>query len=48
MSRTILQVFEDYQKSRMTFVQTISELAVRPQNIETLHSAGVIGLLSHY
>ena len=45
MSRTILQVFEDYQKSRMTFVQTISELAVRPQNIDTLHSAGVIGLL---
>lgn len=45
MSRSILQVFEDYQKSRMTFVQTIAELAVRPQNIDTLHSAGVIGLL---
>ena len=45
MSRTILQVFEDNQKSRMSFVQTIAELAVRPQNIDTLHSAGVIGLL---
>jgi len=45
MSRAVLQPFEEYQKSRITFVQTIAELATRPQNIEALHSAGVMGLL---
>ncbi|KAM4606253.1 sperm-associated antigen 6 [Polymixia lowei] len=43
--RQILQVFEQYQKSRMQFVQTVAELATRPQNIETLQSAGVMSLL---
>ena len=33
-------VFEQYQKSRTTFVQTVAELASRPQNIETLQNAG--------
>ena len=28
------QVFENYQQARTTFVQTIAELAHRPQNIE--------------
>jgi HEAT repeat protein len=45
MSRAVLQPFEEYQKSRITFVQTIAELATRPQNIEALHSAGVMQLL---
>lgn len=45
MSRAVLQPFEEYQKSRITFVQTIAELATRPQNIEALHSAGVMSLL---
>ena len=35
MSRTILQVFEDYQKSKMSFVQTIAEIDVGPKNIDT-------------
>uniref|UniRef100_A0A3P9IF58 Sperm associated antigen 6 n=2 Tax=Oryzias latipes TaxID=8090 RepID=A0A3P9IF58_ORYLA len=43
--RQIIQVFEQYQKSRMQFVQTISDLAARPQNIEILHNAGVMSLL---
>lgn len=30
-SRSVLQVFEKYQKDRVTFVQTIAELATRPQ-----------------
>ena len=44
-SRAVLQVFEDYQASRTTFVQTVAELAVRPQNIEALQNAGVMSLL---
>ena len=44
-SRAILQVFENYQQARTTFVQTIAELASRPQNIEALQNAGVMALL---
>eukprot|EP00899_Mesostigma_viride_P026677 jgi/Mesvir1/7194/Mv19022-RA.1 len=44
-SRAVLQVFEQYQKSRVSFVQTVAELATRPQNIEALQSAGVMALL---
>ena len=40
MSRAVLAPFESYQKSRVTFVQTVAELATRPQNIEALQSAG--------
>lgn len=40
MSRSVVQVFEDYQKARAHFVQTLADLAQRPQNIETLHAAG--------
>jgi HEAT repeat protein len=45
MSKAILKPFEDYQKARFTFVQSIADLAQRPQNILALHSAGVIQLL---
>ena len=38
-------VFEQYQKARTQFVQTVAELASRPQNIETLQNAGVMSLL---
>ena len=30
--RAVLQVFENYQKARVNFVQTVAELATRPQN----------------
>lgn len=30
-TRAVLQVFEKYQKDRVTFVQTVAELATRPQ-----------------
>lgn len=43
--RQILQVFEQYQKARTQFVQTVAELASRSQNIETLQNAGVMALL---
>lgn len=43
--RQILQVFEQYQKARTQFVQTIAEQASRPQNIEILQNAGVMALL---
>ena len=31
-TRAVLQVFEKYQKDRVAFVQTVAELATRPQN----------------
>uniref|UniRef100_H3CRT2 Sperm associated antigen 6 n=1 Tax=Tetraodon nigroviridis TaxID=99883 RepID=H3CRT2_TETNG len=43
--RQIAQVFEQYQKSRVQFVQTVATLSTRPQNVEILHSAGVMPLL---
>lgn len=44
-TRSILHVLETYQKSRIAFVQTIAELATKPQNVEVLHNAGVMQLL---
>jgi hypothetical protein len=38
-------VFEQYQKARLAFVQSVADLATRPQNIETLQNAGVMALL---
>ncbi|KAK2859371.1 hypothetical protein Q5P01_003991 [Channa striata] len=43
--RQIIQVFEQYQKSRIQFVQSVADLAARPQNIEILREAGVISML---
>jgi len=36
----IIAVFEQYQKARTQFVQTVADLASRPQNTETLQNAG--------
>src|SRR6185312_1057606 len=36
---------EQYQQSRTQFVQTVAELAHRPQNIEALQNADVMALL---
>ncbi|XP_022904975.1 sperm-associated antigen 6-like [Onthophagus taurus] len=44
-SRSILQVFDQYQKARIAFVQTVADLAIRPQNVEILNQARVIDLL---
>ncbi|XP_058496194.1 sperm-associated antigen 6-like [Solea solea] len=43
--RQIIQVFQEYQKSRLHFVQTVADLASRPQNIEILHNAGAMAML---
>ncbi|KAM6900740.1 sperm-associated antigen 6 [Xenentodon cancila] len=43
--RQIIQVFEQYQKSRMQFVQSVADLASRPQNIDLLQNAGVLCIL---
>ena len=48
MSRAVLAPFEAYQKSRVTFVQTVAELATRPQNIEALQSAGKLLISSSH
>lgn len=42
MSRTVFQIFETYQQARTSFVQTVAELAHRPQNIDALTNAGVM------
>lgn len=39
------KVFEQYQRARTQFVQTVAELASRPGNIETLQNVGVMSLL---
>jgi len=44
-TRAVLSVFEKYQKDRLLFVQTVSDLASRESNIEALQSAGVLALL---
>uniref|UniRef100_UPI00358EB31A sperm-associated antigen 6-like n=1 Tax=Myxine glutinosa TaxID=7769 RepID=UPI00358EB31A len=43
--RQLLQVLEEYLKGRMHFVQTMSELASRPQNMKMLKNANVTALL---
>ena len=45
MSRSVLQPFDEYQKARVKFVQTVAELSTRPQNIDALQKAGVMALL---
>lgn len=44
-ARTILQVFDQYQKARLHFVQTVADLASRSSNVECLQAAGVLELL---
>ena len=38
MSRELLRPFEEYQKARINFVQTIADLASKSQNIEALNA----------
>ncbi|XP_012283580.1 sperm-associated antigen 6, partial [Orussus abietinus] len=38
-------VFSQYQKARITFVQTVADLASRPHNVECLERAGALDLL---
>lgn len=45
MSASLLQIFEQYQKARVQFVQAVAEAATRPQNIDTMQNAGVMQLL---
>lgn len=40
-----MQIFKEYQQARVSFVQAVSEHAVRPQNIPYLQNAGVMALL---
>ncbi|XP_044763953.1 sperm-associated antigen 6-like [Coccinella septempunctata] len=43
--KAIVQVFENYQKARITFVQQIADLALRPQNVDVLDSGNILDLL---
>lgn len=43
-TRSILQIFDQYQKARVAFVQTVADLAMRPQNVEILIDARVLGM----
>ncbi|EPY36710.1 axoneme central apparatus protein [Angomonas deanei] len=44
-NRQIIQTFDEYQKSRVKFVQTVADLASKPQHIDALQQAGVMQLL---
>ncbi|XP_006624170.1 sperm-associated antigen 6-like isoform X2 [Apis dorsata] len=44
-ARSILQVFDQYQKARLLFVQSIADFASKPNTIECLEAAGVLDLL---
>ena len=45
MSASLLQVFEAYQKARVSFVTAVAEAATRPQNVDVMQHAGVMQLL---
>ena len=45
MSRAVLKVFEQYQKARIQFVQTVAEYARYRQNIDALQSASKTTIL---
>ena len=45
MASPVLHCFEEYQKARISFVQTIAELSTHPQNVEALYTAKVMSLL---
>ncbi|XP_076627734.1 sperm-associated antigen 6 [Colletes latitarsis] len=44
-ARSILQVFDQYQKARLFFVQSVADFASRPNNVECLEAAGALDLL---
>jgi hypothetical protein len=44
-SKSILSVFEKFQKERLHFVQTVADVASREGNIHILQQAGVMHLL---
>ena len=45
MSKAVIQTFEEYQKCRIMFIQTVAELANRPKHIDSLKSVNVMSLL---
>ncbi|XP_017767186.1 PREDICTED: sperm-associated antigen 6-like [Eufriesea mexicana] len=44
-ARSILQVFDQYQKARLLFVQSVADFASKPNTIDCLEAAGVLDLL---
>ncbi|XP_018373855.1 PREDICTED: sperm-associated antigen 6-like isoform X1 [Trachymyrmex cornetzi] len=44
-ARSILQVFDQYQKAQLLFVQSIADLASKSSNVDCLEAAGAIDLL---
>lgn len=44
-TKSVLSVFEKYQKERLHFAQTVADLASRDSNMEVLQQAGVMHLL---
>ncbi|CAG9861711.1 unnamed protein product [Phyllotreta striolata] len=44
-TRSLLIAFDQYQRSRLQFAQSISDLALKPQHLELLIKGGVIELL---
>ena len=40
--RTLQTAFEEFEKSKIKFVQQLADFAAKPQNIDNLHSLGVL------
>ena len=45
MGRAVADVFDEYQKARLVFVQAVEELALFPDNLRALQRAGATPLL---
>ena len=43
--KAVQNVFDSYQKARVSFVQQVAELAQNPKNIDALQKCGIMGLL---
>ncbi|XP_029041791.1 sperm-associated antigen 6-like [Osmia bicornis bicornis] len=44
-ARLIIQVFDQYQRARLSFVQSVADFASKPYNVECLEAAGALDLL---
>lgn len=43
-ARTIIQLLDNYQKERLTFVHAVADMALRPQTVELLEEANILGI----
>jgi hypothetical protein len=42
-TKSILQIFDQYEKARLNFTKSVAELALRSSNVPILNEANVLG-----